>query len=268
MDGPIYSACTLLAVMGTTLWMCHAYLRRHSTRRRLALQARIAAFATCGFASLLTIPAVADTTDSITGAQGTARLVANLAAAASMASMQVMLMDWTREPSQVASSVTSRLAIASTTAVALVVQFLLIDTTKVAVTTAYAADGHVTGYLLTYLAFVAFAGLEITFLATRLALSARRLRRPAAAGLMFLSIGCTSSVTYTLHQGGYLVAYQFGHSWPLAVEQTISSLLIGLAISCNAIGIGLGAPAFRQPAKVFQRSASNPAAISAADSPH
>ncbi|MBY8884751.1 hypothetical protein K7472_07820 [Streptomyces sp. PTM05] len=237
LTGLIFGTCALLTALSTAI--CLRFAHRHRPQFRLARRARIAASATCCVASLLAIPQIADAIDNAAGCNETACHLSDLSAVVFFASLQIMIVDWTRTRPYVRTAVAVRLLLAAVVIGLLVLEFHRADTTNVDLTSEYAHNGAVTHYLVTYLAYSAIAGLEISVYSLRLALAARRQRRAAATGLTIAGAGGVIAVAYALSRCGYLIAAQVGHAWPLRLQDALSPALAGLAIGCVAIGLAV-----------------------------
>ena len=51
--------------------------------------------------------------------------------------------------------------------------------------------------------------------------------------------GATLGVFYALSRGGYVLAVESGHAWPLALDNVISPALAGLSIGAIAGGLSM-----------------------------
>ncbi|MFE6872582.1 hypothetical protein ACFVFS_39325 [Kitasatospora sp. NPDC057692] len=151
-----------------------------------------------------------------------------------------MIVDWSYTKPYFPVGVIVRVAVASVIAVALTWQFLSIDISAVDLTTDYASNRQVVVYMLTYLSFVLWSSVEIAFFCGSMALvNWRRSQQPAAFGQLLTAIGGAFCVAFTFSKGGYLIAYQLHHPWPLATEKALSSPLVGLYILLVLVGLCL-----------------------------
>ncbi|GAA1919591.1 hypothetical protein GCM10009753_60300 [Streptantibioticus ferralitis] len=237
MDGPIYGACALFMAIASAMCLRLAHTRRHQAAYRVARRARVSASLSGFVVSLLTIPKVADAADALAGYDDLSTLMACLAAVIFCASLQIMIVDWTYSRAHVNGGVTLRIGMACAVIALLVWEFCRTDSNATDLTTAYAANIAVRQYLLTYFAFVAIAGSEVSVFCIRLARAAWNQRRAAATGLAFSAAGGAFCVAHAISRGGYLIAFRTGHAWPLAMDDSISPALAGLSLVCMAVGL-------------------------------
>ncbi|NUK14075.1 hypothetical protein [Streptomyces lunaelactis] len=236
MDGPIFILCAVLTSLTAAMCLRCAYERRHKSTYRVSRRAHISASVACFLGSLLAIPTVADAVDRFAASNEVSSLASNVAAVIFSASLQIMIIDWEYSKAQRAG-IALRIVFVCVVAGLLVWQFRRADTVHHDLSTAYARSNDVRLYLLTYLGAAAAAGAEVSLRSARLARAVWRQRRPAATGLAVASAGAIFGLLYTLSRGGYLLAYEEGHAWPLRLENAISPVLAGLCIGC--VGVGL-----------------------------
>jgi predicted permease len=237
LDGLIFGLCAVLSLLSAAICLRYARERRHKPTYRVARRAHLTALVACFLGSLLAIPTVADAVDHYTAINEVSSLASDVAAVIFCASLQIMIMNWWySEVLHVGMAL--RVGTVCVVIALLVWLYHRADTVHVELSTAYARSDEVRQYLLTYLFFVAVAGVEVAVRSMNLARAARRQGRPAAAtGLAVAAAGAAFGVAYAVSRGGYLIAYKIGHAWPLALENAISPAFAGLSIGCVAIGL-------------------------------
>ncbi|MEU3973385.1 hypothetical protein [Streptomyces bacillaris] len=242
MDGPIFGLCSVLTLLSTAIALSRAVAQRRkdSDLFRIARRAHVAAVASGFLGSVLAIPAVADLVNRAT-IHELSSLVSDIAAVVFCASLQVMIIDWEYRELPHAVSIACRIGLVIAVSGLLIWQFRRTNPARLDLdlSTSYAEFNDVRTYLLTYLSFFAAAGAEVAVRATNLARAVWQQGRAAAAGLAVAAAGATCGVLYALSRGGYVIAYEHGRAWPLALDNIISPVLAGLSIVGIATGLSM-----------------------------
>ncbi|MGW4599266.1 hypothetical protein ACWEOA_28810 [Streptomyces sp. NPDC004457] len=243
MDGPIFGLCSVLTLLSTAIAVRRSLVqqRRCNETYRLALSAHLVALVSSFLGSLLAIPAVADVADRATMAE-LSTLVSDIAAVIFCASLQILIIDWEyyRElPHYV--SIACRIGVVVVVTGLLIWQFRRADPARFGLdmSTSDLWVDDVRTYLLTYLCFFAAAGTEVAVRATKLARRMWRRGRSAGTGMAVTAAGAALGVLYAVFRSGYVLAYEGGHTWPLALDNVISPALAGLSIGGVAAGLSM-----------------------------
>ncbi|WP_145497464.1 hypothetical protein [Streptomyces sp. CFMR 7] len=242
MDGPIFGLCSVLTLLSTAIALSRAVTqrRRNSDIFRVARRAHVVAVASSFLGSVLAIPAVADLVNRAT-VHELSSLVSDIAAVIFCASLQVMIIDWEYRELPHDVSIACRVGLVIVVSGLLIWQFRRTNPSRLDLdlSTTYAEVNGVRTYLLTYLSFFAAAGAEVAVRASKLARAAWQQGRAAAAGLAVAAAGATSGVLYALSRGGYVIAYEHGRAWPLALDNVASPVLAGLCIVGITTGLSM-----------------------------
>lgn len=240
MDGPIFGLCSVLTLLSTaiTLNRAAAQRRQNSDAYRVSRRAHVTALASSFVGSVLAIPAVAEVADRATMAE-LSSLLSDIAAVIFCACLQVLIIDWEYRELPHDVSIACRIGFVVVVSGLLIWQFRRTDPARLDVdlSTSYAQVSNVRTYLLTYLGFFAAAGAEVATRATKLARAVWRQGRAAGTGLAVAAAGAMFGVLYAVSRGGYVLAYESGHAWPLALDNVISPALAGLSIGGVAAGL-------------------------------
>ncbi|GAA0695372.1 hypothetical protein GCM10010193_57650 [Kitasatospora atroaurantiaca] len=237
MDGLIFGVCSLATAIGAAICFRYAYRLRDQPTYRVARWSRALAVVVCFIGSLTAVPVVADVFNRATGVGNGAKLVAHLCAVLFCACLQIMIVDWMYEKPYVSSGVWARVVLVASVVTALTFQFRTANDPGLPFTTDSAHNLPIVAYLLTYLGFLAIAGLEISVLSAGMAVHSWRDRQMAAVGLTLVALGGASCVAYSISKGGYLIAVQVSHPWALGTEQAVSSPLAGVGVLFVVIGL-------------------------------
>ncbi|MFD4479627.1 hypothetical protein ACFVXC_21735 [Streptomyces sp. NPDC058257] len=242
MDGPIFGLCSVLTLLSTAIALSRILVRRRLSGNafRVSRRAHVVALVTSFIGSLLAIPAVAELADRATTVE-LSSLVSDIAAVICCASLQILIIDWEYRGLPHDVGIACRIAFVVVVSSLLIWQFGRTDPARLDLdlSTSYAQSEDVRTYLLTYLGFFAAAGAEVSMRATKLARAMWRQGRPAGVGLAVAAGGATMGVFYALSRGGYVLAYESGHAWPLALDNVISPALAGLSIGGIAAGLSM-----------------------------
>ncbi|MFJ2247507.1 hypothetical protein ACIQ9I_03105 [Streptomyces sp. NPDC094461] len=242
MDGPIFGLCSVLSLLS----MVVALSRAISQRRRkndLFCVSRVAhavALASSFVGSALAVPVVAEIVDRTTITE-LSSLVSDIAALVFCVSLQVMVIDWEYRDLPHDVGIACRVGFVIVVCGLLIWQFRRTNPAHldVELSTSYVEFSDVRTYLLTYLSFFAAAGSEVAMRAARLARGAWRQGRAAGAGLAIAAAGASSGVLYAVSRGGYVLAFENGHAWPLALDNSLSPALAGLSIGGVVAGLSM-----------------------------
>lgn len=241
-DGPIFGLCSVLTLLSTAIALSRSLVqrRRSSDAYRVSRRAHVIAMVSSLICSLLAIPAVAEFADRATMAE-LSSLVSDIAALVFCASLQIMIIDWEYEDLPHNVSIACRIGLVVVVSSLLVWQFRRTDPAglDLDLSTSYAQSEAVRTYLLTYLGFFAAAGTEVSMRATKIALAMWRRGRSAGTGLAVAAVGAAMGVFYALSRGGYVLAYESGHAWPLALDNVISPALAGLSVAGIVSGLSM-----------------------------
>ncbi|MGQ4491372.1 hypothetical protein ACN6LM_002981 [Streptomyces sp. SAS_281] len=242
MDGPIFGLCSVLTLLSTAIALSRSLVqhRRGSNAFPVARCAHIIALVSSFIGSLLATPAVAELADRATTTE-LSSLISDIAAMIFCASLQVMIIDWECEDLPHSVNIACRIAFVVVVSTLLIWQFRRANLAQLDMdlSTSYAQSEAVRTYLLTYLGFFAAAGAEVMMRASALALRMWQRGRPASTGLAVAAVGATMGVAYALSRGGYVLAYENGHAWPLALDNVISPALAGLSIVSIVSGLSM-----------------------------
>jgi len=242
LDGPIFGLCSVLTLLGTAIVVSRYLMQRGrgNDEYRVARRAHIVALLSAFIGSLLAVPPVAAIADGATTPELSC-LVSDISAVIFCASLQVMIIDWEYRELPHDVGIGCRIALVFVVSGLLIWQFHRTDPARfhLALSTSYAQFDDVRIYLLTYLSFFAAAAAEVAMRATKLARAVWRQGRPAGAGLAVAAGGATLGVLYAASRGGYVLAYESGHAWPLALDNVISPALAGLSIGGVAAGLSM-----------------------------
>ncbi|MGZ0198946.1 hypothetical protein ACNFR7_01770 [Streptomyces sp. RM1] len=242
MDGPIFGLCSVLTLLSTAIALCRAVAqrRRNIDVFRAARRAHVMALGSSFVGSTLAVPAVAEVVDRATMTE-LSSLISDIAAIIFCASLQVMIIDWEYRDLPHDVSIACRVGFVVVVSGLLIWQFRRTNPSRLDVdlSTSYAEFNDVRTYLMTYLGFFAAAGAEVAMRATRLARGVWQQGRAAAAGLAVTAAGATFGMLYAVSRGSYILAYENGFAWPLALDNVISPALAGLSITGIAAGLSM-----------------------------
>ncbi|MFI7315730.1 hypothetical protein [Streptomyces venezuelae] len=257
MDAPIFGLCSVLTLLSTAVAISRslAQTRRSGETYRLALSARLVALVSSFVGSVLAIPAVAEIADRATMAE-LSSLVSDIAAVIFCASLQVLIIDWEYRELPHDISIACRIGLVVVVSGLLIWQFRRTDPARLGLdlSTSYAHVNDVRTYLLTYLSFFAAAGAEVAVRAAKLARGAWERGRAAGTGLAVAAAGAAFGVLYAVSRGGYVLAYESGHAWPLALDNVISPVLAGLSIGCVSAGLSIAVLSNSRRSEPLRRS--------------
>ncbi|BDM67481.1 hypothetical protein HEK616_09680 [Streptomyces nigrescens] len=257
MDGPIFGLCSMLTLAGTAIALIRAVTqrRRNNDYYRVARHAHVLALASSFVGSMLAIPAVADVADRATTAE-LSSLVSDIAAVIFCASLQVLIIDWEYDELPHDISIACRIGFVVVVSGLLIWQFRRTNPARLNLdlSTSYAQVSDVRTYMLTYLSFFAAAGAEVAMRATRLARGAWERGLTASIGLAVAAAGATLGVLYAVSRGGYVLAYESGHAWPLALDNVVSPALAGLSIAGVAAGLSIAVLSNSRRSQPLRRS--------------
>ncbi|MEU6256311.1 hypothetical protein [Streptomyces sp. NPDC047043] len=240
MDGPIFGLCSVVTLLSTAVALSRAVAQRRRSAFRVSRRAHVAALASSFVGSVLTIPAVGDVVDRATTPE-LSSLVSDIAVVIFCASLQIMVIDWEYRELPHYVSIACRIAFVIAVCGLLILQFRRTDPARLDLdlSTSYAQSNNVRIYMLTHLGFFAAATAEVAARASKLACAAWRQGRSAAVGLAVAAAGATFGVLYAMSRGGYILAYEQGHAWPLTLDNIISPALAGLSIGSVAAGLSM-----------------------------
>ncbi|MFJ5737248.1 hypothetical protein [Streptomyces microflavus] len=241
MDGPIFGLCSVLTLLTTAIALSRAVTqRRRNDVFRVSRRAHVIALASSFLGSVLAVPAVAEIVDLATMTE-LSSLVSDIAAVVFCASLQVMILDWEYRELPHDVSIACRIGFVVVVSGLLIWQFRRTNPARLDLdlSTSYAQFKDVRTYLLTYLSFFAVAGAEVAMRAINLARAVWQQGRTAGAGLAVAAAGATFGVLYALSRGGYVIAYENGHAWPLTLDNVVSPALAGLCIVGIAAGLSM-----------------------------
>ncbi|CAK7284781.1 hypothetical protein [Streptomyces misionensis] len=241
MDGPVFGLCAVVALISAAILV---YLRFTQERRssllayRVSQRAHFTSLVCCFVGTLLAVPDVADAVDSVAGSDDVSFLISDIAAVIFCASLQVLIIDWEYNAPHHAG-IALRIGFVFVVAALLILEFRRADRVHLDLSTTYVRNSEVRTYLLTYLGFFAAAGLEVTMRSAKIARAVRRQGRPSATGLSITTAGAAFGILYAISRGGYVLAFEGGHTWPLAIENTLSPVLAGMSVICLIGGLTL-----------------------------
>ncbi|MFF3337893.1 hypothetical protein [Streptomyces flavidovirens] len=183
-------------------------------------------------------------------------LVSDIAAVIFCASLQVLIIDWEFRELPHDVSIACRIGFVVVVSSLLIWQFRRTDPARLGLdlSTSYAQVSHVRTYLLTYLGFFAASGAEVAMRTTKLAHDMWRHGRAPGTGLAVAAAGAMFGVLYAVSRGGYVLAYESGHAWPLALDNVISPTLAGLSIGCVAAGLSMAVLSNNSRSEPLRRS--------------
>lgn len=240
MDGPIFGLCSVLTLLSAAIALNRSLIqpRWSSDAFRVSRRAHIVALVSSFVGCLLAVPAVAEVADKATMAE-LSSLASNIAAMVFCASLQVMVIDWEYEDLPHNVSIAFRIALVVLVSSLMIWQFRRADPQRsdLDLSTSYAQVDSVRTYLVTYLSFVAVAGSEVSMRATKIARGMWQGGRTASTGMALAAVGAAVGVLYSLSRGGYVLAYESGHAWPLDFDRVIDPALAGLSIGGVAAGL-------------------------------
>jgi hypothetical protein len=249
-DGPIFGLCSVLTLVSTAIALVRAVAqrRRKGDYFRVARRAHVVALASSFVGSVLAIPVVAEVADRATMAE-LSSLISDIAAVIFCASLQILIIDWEYRELPHDASIACRIGFVVVVSGLLIWQFRRTDPARLGLdlSTSYAQFSDVRTYMLTYLGFFAAAGAEVAVRAAKLARGAWERGRAAGTGLAVAAAGAAFGVLYAVSRGGYILAYESGHAWPLALGNIISPALAGLSIGCVATGLSMAVLSSRRP---------------------
>ncbi|MFF2650470.1 hypothetical protein [Streptomyces sp. NPDC058045] len=242
MDGPIFGLCSVLTLLSTAIALYRAVTQRrqNSDLFRISRRAHVLALASSFLSSVLAIPTVADLVDGATTVE-LSSLVSHIAAVIFCTSLQVMIIDWEYRELPHDVNIACRIGFVVVVCGLLIWQFRHTNPARldVELDLSYAEFNEVRTYLLTYLGFFATAGAEVAMRAAKLARAVWRQGRAAGAGLAVAAAGAALGVLYAVSRGGYVLAFEHGHTWPLPLDNLISPTLEGLSILGIAAGLSM-----------------------------
>ncbi|MFJ6820566.1 hypothetical protein ACIQRJ_09130 [Streptomyces niveus] len=257
MDGPIFGLCSVLTLVSTAIALVRAVAqrRRKGDYFRVARRAHVVALASSFVGSVLAIPVVAEVADRATMAE-LSSLISDIAAVIFCASLQVLIIDWEYRELPHDASIACRIGFVVVVSGLLIWQFRRTDPARLGLdlSTSYAQFSDVRTYMLTYLGFFAAAGAEVAVRAAKLARGAWERGRAAGTGLAVAAAGAAFGVLYAVSRGGYILAYESGHAWPLALDNVISPALAGLSIGCVAAGLSMAVLSNSRRSEPLRRS--------------
>ncbi|MFJ2202901.1 hypothetical protein [Streptomyces violaceusniger] len=242
MDGPIFGLCSVLTLLSTAIALSRAVAqrRRNSDYFRVARRAHVLALASSFVGSVLAIPTVAEVADRATMAE-LSSLVSDIAAVIFCASLQVLIIDWEYRELPHDVSIACRIGFVVVVSGLLIWQFRRTDPSRLNLdlSTSYAQIHGVRTYMLTYLGFFAAAGAEVAVRAAKLARGAWERGRAAGTGLAVAAAGAAFGVLYAVSRGGYILAYESGHAWPLTLDNVISPALVRHRVDPSGVQVAL-----------------------------
>ncbi|MFC8022138.1 hypothetical protein [[Kitasatospora] papulosa] len=197
------------------------------------------AFGVCTLGVLFAVPAVADAAERVTGVENIAKLIAHICAILWCVFLQVTMVDLAYRPEYLRSAIFQRGFAAFVYLAIMVPLFLATNDPDVSFTTDNADDPRVTAYLLIYLSYVLLTCGELAFMCGRTAHRNWGIRPWSGAGFALSAAAAFLGMGYAISKGSYLLTYALDVPWSLAVEQSLSPTLAGLAILCLFSGLTL-----------------------------
>ncbi|MEU8544548.1 hypothetical protein AB0C52_31905 [Streptomyces sp. NPDC048717] len=188
---------------------------------------------------LFAIPAISAWTETTTGIDNLAKLIAHVCAILWCASLQITMVDIAYDPSYLRTAVYQRTAVAAAVLLAMIPLWLTANKDGVDFTTAFAASMPVRIYLIIYLGYVLVTCCELAFMCGKSAFLNWPNRPWSSAGYGSSSAAAVAGIGYALSKGGYLIAYTAGAPWSLKLEERLSPSLSGIAIVFLFIGLTL-----------------------------
>ncbi|MET8816514.1 hypothetical protein ABZW47_31515 [Streptomyces sp. NPDC004549] len=197
------------------------------------------AFGVCTVGVFFAVPTVARLSESITGVENVAKLIAHICAIGWCAFLQVTMVDLAYRPEYLKSAIFQRGFAAVVYLAIMVPLFLATNGPGVAFTTAHAANPQVAAYLLIYLSYVLLTCGELAFMCGRTAYRNWGIRPWSAAGFGLSAVAAVLGGAYAGCKGSYILCYALDVPWSLHVEEALSPALAGLAILCLFTGLTL-----------------------------
>lgn len=233
-DGFIFGTCAALGVFVTALCVYRAH-----RKPTLATWCITLAFGICTLGVTFAIPAIASWTESITGVDNIAKLIAHICAMLWCVNLQLAMVDIAYSPAYLRVAVARRLFVASAALAAMIPVWFNANRPGLDFTTAFAEDPAVRIYLLIYLIYTFFTCAELAFMCAKSATYNWPGRPWSSFGYGSSAIAAVFGLAYSASRGGYLIAYTTGDPWSLGAEERISPLLAGVAIVFLFFGLTL-----------------------------
>ncbi|MDT3399435.1 hypothetical protein RKE29_22775 [Streptomyces sp. B1866] len=259
--------CAAAAALAALLLCAHrAYTQRADQPFRASSWARTAAVGVAFAATLLALPGVTATAESLTGLDHLRQLAVPMAAVAFYGCLQIMFAQWPQGGTGPRTSVRLRVVPTAAVLVLLAVQFGFSQGHGLSFAPRHAGSDRVLAYLMLYRVYIAVAAAEITVRSAALALRAHeRRQRARAAGFAALAVGGLAGLVDSLLNIAYLIAHRLGYPWLAGAEKTLSLTVSGLCLLAMVAGLcipligrpaaGRGERGPRPPAETFsQRS--------------
>ncbi|AJE43906.1 hypothetical protein CP978_31185 [Streptomyces nodosus] len=234
MDGIVFGTCTVAGLVVTALCT-----RRAVGNPRVSTWAIASAFGVCTLGVLFAVPTVAQATESVTGIDNVAKLIAHICAILWCAFLQVTMVDLAYRPEYLRSAIFQRGFAAVVYLAIMVPLFLATNGPDVEFTTSYAGAPKVSTYLLIYLSYVLITCGELAFMCGRTARRNWGIRPWSGTGFGLSAAAAVLGMAYACSKGSYILTYTLGAPWSLQAEQALSPALAGMAVLCLFTGLTL-----------------------------